>query len=64
MKIIWELLINGETEMCFKRKKDALAYVDIYKKKHNIKKLKNAKLVRWDSYPKCSFVYWEPKEEK
>ena len=62
-KVVWELTINGETEMCFHKKKDALKYVELYKSKHNIQKLEGAQLTRWFPYPKTAYLTWSPKEE-
>lgn len=63
-KVVWELTINGEVEICFRRKKDALKYVELYKLKHNIEKLEGARLKRWFPYPKASYVVWAPKDSR
>lgn len=63
MKVIWELKINGEREMCFRRKKDVYEYVALYKKEHNLEKLKNAELIRWFPFNEPSCVVWDPRKK-
>lgn len=60
-KVIWELRIDGETVMCFERKKDVPSFVESYKKEHNLDKI-HGTLIRWFPYNKPSCIVWRPKD--